>query len=211
MILCYSKTFLVPNIFSLRSCRSSSANFFWFFAGKFGKLCGKFGGNFPGYFLTHRTKAQKFRGKFRSIFRKRIRGSKRIFRAKFTLQTCHLNNIPFRSSRRPLLGFADCISSCKTRKQGKLLPSQHKGGTKLGRREKTPHPQDEILDGQNRQSPSGLKSQLFLQFCCIRMFKTYSQSRVSNRSFKLQGRQRFESRVFKSLAILDLDRAISPI
>ena len=30
-------------------------------------------------------------------------------------------------------------------------------------------------------------------------------------SFKPQGRQRFESRVFKSLAILDLDRAISPI
>ena len=67
----------------------------------------------------------------------------------------------------------------------------------------------------NRQSLAildrGLKSQLFLQFCCIRMFKTNRQSRVSNRSFKLQGRQRFESRVFKSLAILDLDRAILPI
>ena len=41
--------------------------------------------------------------------------------------------------------------------------------------------------------------------CCTRiqnpvaMFKTNRQSRVSNRSFKSQGRQRFESRVFKSL------------
>ena len=30
-----------------------------------------------GFFLTHRTKAQKFRGKFRSIFRKKIRSSKK--------------------------------------------------------------------------------------------------------------------------------------
>ena len=67
--------------------------FFWFFAGKFGKFSGKFGGNFPGFFLTHRTKAQKFRGKFRSIFRKKIRSSKNIFRAKFTLQTCHLKSL----------------------------------------------------------------------------------------------------------------------
>ena len=54
---------------------------------------GKFGGNFPGIFLTHRTKAQKIRGKFRSIFRKKIRGSKQFFRAKFTLQTCHLKKM----------------------------------------------------------------------------------------------------------------------
>ena len=47
-------------------------------------------GIFRGSFLTHRTKAQKFRGKFRSIFRKKIRGSKKIFHAKFNLQTCHL-------------------------------------------------------------------------------------------------------------------------
>ena len=68
----------------------------------------------------------------------------------------------------------------------------------------------------NRQSLAildrGLKSQAFSQFCCIGVFKTNRQSRVSNRNFKSQGRQRFESRVFfKSLAILDLDRAISPI
>ena len=59
----------------------------------------------------------------------------------------------------------------------------------------------------NRQSLAildrGLKSQPFSQFCCIGMFKTNRQSRVSNRSFKSQGRQRIESRVFKSLAILD--------
>ena len=51
---------------------------------------------FRGFFLTHRTKAQKFpgefRGEFRSILCKKIRGSKKIFRAKFTLQTCHLND-----------------------------------------------------------------------------------------------------------------------
>ena len=60
----------------------------------------------------------------------------------------------------------------------------------------------------NRQSLAilnrGLKSQPFSQFCCIGMFKTNRQSRVSNRSFKSQGRQRFESRVFKSLAILSI-------
>ena len=73
------------------------------------------------------------------------------------------------------------------------------------------------LDGQNRQSPIasdfGSRTQIaaLFEFCCIGMFKTNRQSRVSNRSFESQGRQRFESRVFKSLAILDLDRAISPI
>ena len=37
--------------------------FLRFFAGKFGKLSGKFGGNFAGFFLlTHKTKAQNFRG-----------------------------------------------------------------------------------------------------------------------------------------------------
>ena len=71
------------------------------------------------------------------------------------------------------------------------------------------------LDGQkiaNRQSLAildrGLKSQPFSQFCCIGVFKTNRQSRVSNRSFKSQRRQQFESRVIKSLAILNLDRAI---
>ena len=40
-------------------------------------------GNLEGilrdFFLTHRIKAQKFRGKFRSIFRKKIRSSKKSF------------------------------------------------------------------------------------------------------------------------------------
>ena len=67
----------------------------------------------------------------------------------------------------------------------------------------------------NRQSLAildrGLKSQPFSQLGCIGVFKMNRQSRVSNRNLKSQGRQRFESRVFKSLAILDLDRAISPI
>ena len=81
--------------FSLRSRRSSSVDFlFRFFAGKFGRnFGGKFGGNFVGIFLTHRIKAQKFRGKFRSIFGKKILSSKKIFRAKVTLQTCHLKGL----------------------------------------------------------------------------------------------------------------------
>ena len=63
--------------------------FFDFSQGNLENLVGNLEGIFRGFFLTHRTKAQKFRGKFRSIFRKKIRGSKKIFRAKFTLQTCH--------------------------------------------------------------------------------------------------------------------------
>ena len=78
-------------LFSLRSCRSSSVISFYFSQGNLENLVGNLEGIFRGFFLTHRTKAQKFRGKFRSIFRKKIRGSKKIFRAKFTLQTCHLN------------------------------------------------------------------------------------------------------------------------
>ena len=86
--------FSPPQSVNTSPCAPAEARrwiFFWFFAGKFGKFSGKFGGNFAGFFLTHRTKAQKFRGKFRSIFCNKIRSSKKIFRAKFTLQTCHLN------------------------------------------------------------------------------------------------------------------------
>ena len=56
-----------------------------------------------GFFLTHRTKAQKIRGKFRSIFRTKIRSSKKFFRATFTLQMCHLNITFFTILRFPLL------------------------------------------------------------------------------------------------------------
>ena len=87
---------VVYKIFSLRSSRSSSVIFFLIFRRESRKnliIVGNLEGIFRGFFLTHRTKAQKFRGKFRSIFRTKIRGSKKIFRAKFTLQTCHLNKI----------------------------------------------------------------------------------------------------------------------
>ena len=54
----------------------------------------------------------------------------------------------------------------------------------------------------NRQSLAildrGVKSQLFSQFCCIGVFKTNRQSRVSNRSFKSQGRQRGDASFFRS-------------
>ena len=82
------------------------------------KFSGKFGGNFVGFFLTHRTKAQKIRGKFRSIFHKKIRRLKKIVRAKFTLRTSHLDELlrnycatiasppatPFTPTPIPLLG-----------------------------------------------------------------------------------------------------------
>ena len=64
---------------------------FDFSQGNLENLVGNLEEIFRGFFLTHRTKAQKFQGKFWSIFRKKIRGSKKIFRAKFTLQTCHLS------------------------------------------------------------------------------------------------------------------------
>ena len=78
---------------------------FLIFRREFGNFSGKFGGNFPGIFLTHRTKAQTFRGKFRSIFRKKIRGSKKIFRAKFTLQTCHLKCMCFSEQEHATCGY----------------------------------------------------------------------------------------------------------
>ena len=51
---------------------------------------GNFGGNFAGFFLTHRIKAQKIRGKFRAFFIRKSVAQTKIFRAKFTLQTCTL-------------------------------------------------------------------------------------------------------------------------
>ena len=72
-------------IFSLRSCRSSSVIF-----------CDFGEGNLAGilrdcFFRTHKSKAQNFRGKFRSIFREKTCDSKKIFRANFVLRTCHTN------------------------------------------------------------------------------------------------------------------------
>ena len=49
---------------------------------------GNLEGIFRGFFLTHRTKAQKFRGKFQSIFRKKIRSSKKILRTIHQAVTC---------------------------------------------------------------------------------------------------------------------------
>ena len=48
---------------------------------------------FSGIFFDPHIKAQKFRGKFRSIFREKFRASKKIFRANFVLQTCHPKNL----------------------------------------------------------------------------------------------------------------------
>ena len=61
--------------FSLRSCRSSSVNFFDFSEGNLGNLTGIL----AGIFLTPRIKAQKFRGKFRGIFVRKFVAQKKSF------------------------------------------------------------------------------------------------------------------------------------
>ena len=43
----------------------------------------------PLFETSNKIKAQKFRGKFRSILREKIRASKELLRANFVLQTCH--------------------------------------------------------------------------------------------------------------------------
>ena len=44
------------------------------------------------YFLDPQNKGSKIRGKFWSIFREKIRNSKKLFHAKFALQVCHTKN-----------------------------------------------------------------------------------------------------------------------
>ena len=53
--------------------------FFDFSQGNLENLVGNLEGIFRRFSLSHRTKAQTFRGKFRCIFRKKIRGSKKTF------------------------------------------------------------------------------------------------------------------------------------
>ena len=102
--------------FSLRSCRSSSVNFFWFFAGKFGKFSGKFGGNFPGLFWPTEQRLKNFGEIFGAFFVRKFVARKKIFRAKFTLQTCHPKKcqkvgLPLRELRAHK--FVTCKRSCK--------------------------------------------------------------------------------------------------
>ena len=65
------------------------------------KLVGEFffdfgEGNLGGkFFGPTKIRAQKFRGKFRSVSREKFHSSKRIFRANFGLQTCHPNFLGF--------------------------------------------------------------------------------------------------------------------
>ena len=59
--------------FSLRSCRSSSVIFFLLIFR--GEIWWEIWREFCRIFLTHRIKAQRFRGKYRSDFRKKIRSS----------------------------------------------------------------------------------------------------------------------------------------
>ena len=67
------KMVTVKVFFSLHSCRSLSVNFIFIFI-----FCREIWRESCGIFLTHRTKAQKFWGIFRSIFRKKICSSKKL-------------------------------------------------------------------------------------------------------------------------------------
>ena len=77
--------------------------FFYFLEGNF---AGDLAGIFWGDFRTHKIKAQNIRGKFRSIFRGKFRGSKKIFRANFVLQLCHP-----KTSRCPKFPYGDASSN----------------------------------------------------------------------------------------------------
>ena len=86
-------------VFSRRACRTPSVNFVLGFAGKF---CGKFGVHLGDFFRTYK-KVQKYQGKFRSIFREKIRSSKHVFvQTSFcrraTLSKCSANEV---NSRKP--------------------------------------------------------------------------------------------------------------
>ena len=76
--------FFRGDFFSLRSCRSSSVNF-WLSPGNLAGIQRIF-------FGPQEMKARNFLGKNQSVFCKIIRSSIRIFRAKFALQTCHLKD-----------------------------------------------------------------------------------------------------------------------
>ena len=70
-----SSFFLRPGksfLFSVHSCRSSSVIFFDFWEGNLAGILREFCG-------THKLKAQKLRGNIRSIFREKIRASKKSF------------------------------------------------------------------------------------------------------------------------------------
>ena len=104
----------------LRFCRSSSVNFVLIFRREIWEIWWEFGGIFAGFCLTHRIKAQKFRGKFRGIFRKKIRSSKKSFvQNSLCRRAMNLNKIwgfrgpGFRSARQALCGDALTLSGCR--------------------------------------------------------------------------------------------------
>ena len=123
--------------------------FFDFSQGNLENLVGNLEGIFRGIFLIHRTKAQNFRGKFRSIFRKKIRGSKKIFRAKFTLQTCHLNGLRA-LEKMPLLIFDLCRGSLGLQFWG--VRTHHLGQRSKGGGECDSHPVASVSFGEIAQA-----------------------------------------------------------
>ena len=73
----------IPQLIVLLALLQKLVGDFFLFLGR--KFCEKFG----GISRTRKIKAQKLWGKFRSIFREKSRGSKKIFSASFVLQKCH--------------------------------------------------------------------------------------------------------------------------
>ena len=88
---------------------------------QFLNLVGNLEGIFRGFVLTHRTKAQKFQGKFRSIFRKKFVARKKSF----------VQNSLCRRATRDNLGEGKCESNIAARQWGvQFLPR----GIKMPRR-----------------------------------------------------------------------------
>ena len=69
---------------------SRSVNFFDFSQGNLKNFVGNLERVFRGFFLTHRTRLKKFGENFGAFFVRKFVPRQKIFRAKFTLQTCHL-------------------------------------------------------------------------------------------------------------------------
>ena len=92
-----------------------------------------------GFFLTHKIKAQLFRGKFRSIFREKFRASKKkhfvptSFCRRATLRICMGNQNPSPDEKNP--GKFQVISKKPLTRVSKSVPGVHgKRGLERGRR-----------------------------------------------------------------------------
>ena len=100
MSLCQYRSSVRGELFSWRSCRSSSVSLFW--AGD-----GNFLGNLAGisgiFFRTHKIKAQKYRGKLRCIVRGKFVPRKSFVPTSFCRPATLRNSSNFENDGRPVL------------------------------------------------------------------------------------------------------------